>query len=126
MTNNLLPHRLDQNARYPILDALRFALAFWVVMGHFGMFPVFSAIDATAGVWPYFSPQLEHDRFWNSGRHRFFRHIRILHSPAFPRQQETLYWPLLCAALFTNSHPFDRHFADLEILARQAAPDPGR
>ena len=49
MTNSLLPHRLDQNARYPILDALRFVLAFWVVMGHFGMFPVFSAVDATAG-----------------------------------------------------------------------------
>lgn len=35
--------------RYPILDALRFALAFWVVIGHFGMFPLFSAVDTTAG-----------------------------------------------------------------------------
>jgi hypothetical protein len=29
MTNGLLPHRLDQSARYPIFDALRFALAGW-------------------------------------------------------------------------------------------------
>jgi peptidoglycan/LPS O-acetylase OafA/YrhL len=49
MTNSLLPQRLDQNVRYSILDALRFALAFWVVIGHFGMFPLFSAVDTTAG-----------------------------------------------------------------------------
>jgi peptidoglycan/LPS O-acetylase OafA/YrhL len=48
VTNSLLPHRSDQNVRYPILDALRFALAFWAVMEHFGMLPVFSAVDANS------------------------------------------------------------------------------
>jgi peptidoglycan/LPS O-acetylase OafA/YrhL len=49
MTNSLLPQRSDQNVSYPILDALRFALAFWVVIGHFGMFSLFSGVDTTAG-----------------------------------------------------------------------------
>ena len=32
--------------RYPIIDALRFILAFWVVMGHsVGMFPIFAGAD---------------------------------------------------------------------------------
>lgn len=31
--------------RYPILDALRFVLAFWVVMSHFGTFPLFAGVD---------------------------------------------------------------------------------
>lgn len=32
---------------YPILDALRFFLASWVVMGHFGVFPLFAGMDTT-------------------------------------------------------------------------------
>jgi peptidoglycan/LPS O-acetylase OafA/YrhL len=35
----------SQNLRYPVLDALRFFLAFWVVMGHFGIFPLFAGVD---------------------------------------------------------------------------------
>lgn len=34
-----------QTAHYPILDALRFVLAFWVAMGHYGMFPLFFWTD---------------------------------------------------------------------------------
>lgn len=38
----------EQNARhYPILDALRFVLAFWVVMSHFGVFPLFAGADTS-------------------------------------------------------------------------------
>jgi peptidoglycan/LPS O-acetylase OafA/YrhL len=33
------PHH--SGPRFPVLDALRFVLAFWVVMGHFGVFPIF-------------------------------------------------------------------------------------
>lgn len=33
--------------RHPILDALRIILAFWVTMGHFGVFPLFAGIDST-------------------------------------------------------------------------------
>src|ERR1700689_1513175 len=37
-----------KNRRYPILDALRFFLAFWVTMGHLGIIPLFGAsADAT-------------------------------------------------------------------------------
>jgi peptidoglycan/LPS O-acetylase OafA/YrhL len=32
-------------SHYPILDALRFVLAFWVAMGHYGMFPLFFWAD---------------------------------------------------------------------------------
>ena len=35
----------SQNLRYPVMDALRFFLAFWVVMGHFGIFPLFAGAD---------------------------------------------------------------------------------
>src|ERR1700730_3257650 len=35
----------NQNLRYPVLDALRFSLAFWVVLGHFGVSPLFAAAD---------------------------------------------------------------------------------
>lgn len=31
--------------RYEILDALRFVLAFWVAMAHFGVFPLFAGMD---------------------------------------------------------------------------------
>jgi peptidoglycan/LPS O-acetylase OafA/YrhL len=33
------------NKHYPILNALRFVLAFWVAVGHYGMFPVFFWVD---------------------------------------------------------------------------------
>jgi peptidoglycan/LPS O-acetylase OafA/YrhL len=33
--------------RFPILDALRFVLAFWVLMGHFGLPPFFAGVDQT-------------------------------------------------------------------------------
>jgi peptidoglycan/LPS O-acetylase OafA/YrhL len=36
-----------KNKRSPILDALRFVLAFWVVMGHFGVIPVFAGAEST-------------------------------------------------------------------------------
>lgn len=31
--------------RFPVLDALRIFLAFWVTMGHFGVFPLFAGVD---------------------------------------------------------------------------------
>jgi peptidoglycan/LPS O-acetylase OafA/YrhL len=40
----------NQSFRYPILDSLRFFLAFWVVMGHFGVFPLFAWVDQTTVV----------------------------------------------------------------------------
>jgi peptidoglycan/LPS O-acetylase OafA/YrhL len=35
----------EQLLRYPILDALRFVLAFWVAVAHHGMFPLFGGMD---------------------------------------------------------------------------------
>jgi len=38
--------------RYPILDALRFVFAFWVVMDHYGEFPLFADADTSVpAVW---------------------------------------------------------------------------
>jgi peptidoglycan/LPS O-acetylase OafA/YrhL len=37
--------RKQESIRFPILDALRFILAFWVVMSHFGIFPLFAGVD---------------------------------------------------------------------------------
>ena len=34
-----------QTDRYPVLDALRFVLVFWVAVGHYGMFPLFAAVN---------------------------------------------------------------------------------
>ena len=34
-----------QGNRYPILDALRFVLALWVAVGHYGPFPLFAGVD---------------------------------------------------------------------------------
>jgi peptidoglycan/LPS O-acetylase OafA/YrhL len=34
---------------YRILDALRFLLAFWVAVGHCGIFPLFAGVDSTVG-----------------------------------------------------------------------------
>jgi peptidoglycan/LPS O-acetylase OafA/YrhL len=33
--------------RFPVLDALRFVLAFWVVIAHFGNFPLFAGVDTS-------------------------------------------------------------------------------
>jgi peptidoglycan/LPS O-acetylase OafA/YrhL len=33
--------------RYPVLDALRIVLAFWVAVGHYGNFPLFAGADET-------------------------------------------------------------------------------
>ena len=35
----------SQGNRYPILDALRFVLALWVAVGHYGAFPLFAGVD---------------------------------------------------------------------------------
>lgn len=36
---------------YPILDALRFILASWVMIGHFQMFPLFGDPNTGSGIW---------------------------------------------------------------------------
>ena len=36
--------------RLSILDALRIFLAFWVTMGHFGVFPLFAGVDTSTGI----------------------------------------------------------------------------
>jgi peptidoglycan/LPS O-acetylase OafA/YrhL len=38
-----LPH-------YPILDALRFVLALWVAIGHYGVFSLFTWVDASTSL----------------------------------------------------------------------------
>lgn len=35
----------DRDPRYPVLDALRFVLALWVAIGHYGIFPLFAGVD---------------------------------------------------------------------------------
>jgi peptidoglycan/LPS O-acetylase OafA/YrhL len=42
--------RPAKNRRYPILDALRFILAFWVTMGHVVVFPLFGWVDTTTRI----------------------------------------------------------------------------
>jgi peptidoglycan/LPS O-acetylase OafA/YrhL len=37
--------QLALNDRYPIIDALRFILAFWVMMSHLGVFPLFGSAN---------------------------------------------------------------------------------
>jgi peptidoglycan/LPS O-acetylase OafA/YrhL len=39
------PAKKQKALRFPILDALRFILASWVVMAHFGIFPLFAGVD---------------------------------------------------------------------------------
>jgi peptidoglycan/LPS O-acetylase OafA/YrhL len=39
------PVSAEQGARYPVLDALRFVLAFWVAVGHFQIFPLFAGVN---------------------------------------------------------------------------------
>ena len=46
MTEHTGAPRPIQNRRYPILDALRFILAFWVTMGHLGIIPIFGDSNA--------------------------------------------------------------------------------
>jgi len=41
MLSGAEPLPRGKNPHYPILDALRFLLAFWVTMGHVGVFPLF-------------------------------------------------------------------------------------
>jgi peptidoglycan/LPS O-acetylase OafA/YrhL len=38
----------QKQARFPIIDALRIVLAFWVATGHFGMIPVFGDVDTAS------------------------------------------------------------------------------
>jgi len=45
---------------YPILDALRFVLALWVAVGHYGMIPLFGDVDTGTGLWHLFK------RGWNT------------------------------------------------------------
>jgi peptidoglycan/LPS O-acetylase OafA/YrhL len=39
---------------YPVLDALRFALAFWVAVGHYEMIPLFGDPNTGTGLWRLF------------------------------------------------------------------------
>ena len=45
---------------YPVLDALRFILAFWVAVGHYEMIPLFGDPNAGTGLWYLFK------RGWNT------------------------------------------------------------
>jgi peptidoglycan/LPS O-acetylase OafA/YrhL len=45
MSDRINTPPLKNQGRYPILDALRIVLAFWVVMGHLGFFPLFVGAD---------------------------------------------------------------------------------
>jgi peptidoglycan/LPS O-acetylase OafA/YrhL len=41
------PAQPDSAARFRVLDALRFVLAFWVAIGHYESFPLFAGVDAS-------------------------------------------------------------------------------
>jgi peptidoglycan/LPS O-acetylase OafA/YrhL len=45
---------LTRQGYYPVLDALRFVLAFWVAVGHFKMVPLFGNADTGTGLWHLF------------------------------------------------------------------------
>lgn len=47
MNDTSAPPMIKAHGRFPILDALRIFLAFWVTMGHFGVFPLFAGVDTT-------------------------------------------------------------------------------
>ena len=49
MSNDASREARATTKHYRILDALRFLLAFWVAMGHSGIFPLFAGVDSTAG-----------------------------------------------------------------------------
>jgi peptidoglycan/LPS O-acetylase OafA/YrhL len=53
MTNSAHPQKTFARSHsnyYPILDALRFILAFWVVVGHIGVVPLFGQATTRAGL----------------------------------------------------------------------------
>ncbi|HKI12211.1 MAG TPA: acyltransferase [Candidatus Acidoferrum sp.] len=45
---------LTRAGYYPVLDVLRFILAFWVAVGHYGMIPLFGDPTTGAGLWYLF------------------------------------------------------------------------
>lgn len=45
MTTPVLSNPDRHSHRFEILDALRFVLAFWVAVGHYGIFPLFAGVD---------------------------------------------------------------------------------
>lgn len=45
-SNDKLGELAENGAHYPVLDALRFVLAFWVAVAHYGNFPLFAGVDA--------------------------------------------------------------------------------
>jgi peptidoglycan/LPS O-acetylase OafA/YrhL len=51
---------LTRPGYYPILDALRFVLAFWVAVGHYEMIPLFGDANTGTGLWHLFK------RGWNT------------------------------------------------------------
>lgn len=42
---NTFDNRESEQPRYAVLDALRFVLALWVTIGHYGMFPMFAGVS---------------------------------------------------------------------------------
>lgn len=57
------PQKTDLASRagyFPILDALRFVLAFWVAVGHYQMIPLFGDATTGVGLWHLFK------RGWNT------------------------------------------------------------
>lgn len=60
MSNDASREARADTKHYRILDALRFLLAFWVAMGHSGIFPLFAGVDSTAGFGRFIT------RAWNS------------------------------------------------------------
>jgi peptidoglycan/LPS O-acetylase OafA/YrhL len=59
-TANQSVRKLAKIGYYPILDALRFVLAFWVAMGHYQMIPLFGEPNRGVGFWHLLS------RSWNT------------------------------------------------------------
>jgi peptidoglycan/LPS O-acetylase OafA/YrhL len=51
---------LPRPGYFPVLDALRFVLAFWVAVGHYKMIPLFGDANAGSGLWHLFK------RGWNT------------------------------------------------------------
>jgi len=51
---------LTRPGYYPVLDALRFVLAFWVAVGHYEIIPLFGDPNSGAGLWHIFK------RGWNT------------------------------------------------------------
>jgi|SRR5580692_2229756 peptidoglycan/LPS O-acetylase OafA/YrhL len=48
------PSKTSRLGYYPILDALRFVLAFWVAVGHYEMIPLFGSPSTGTGLWVVF------------------------------------------------------------------------